>query len=881
MPDGPHTFQVRAVGTGEREDASASLAFFVDTVPPTAPNSGDPVREVSTGEERERAFTWTAAIDPGFPDTGSGVDFYVIEITGAENLTLTADASTICAGGTCNSTTPTLRTGSYSIRTSAVDAAGNQGPSTPGREFRAGPQGAVQGLAGVDPSIVVNQVPSFIVPNPKFRWSPPILLPNSGDAEGGIDTYLVSITGDAFGSPFTIVPAASFTDPTYFDAECFQGASDTVPDATGDACKTFIGSGDVIRIRVKVNVPDGNHRIGVRVLSKAGVLGPEETLDFIVDTLAPVAPELVFPAADAFQATGTVLFDWNPSSGDVFDYVLQVTLLGDDINSQSFRVAEFVVLHPATEFTGDLGDGAYQWRVVARDRALNTTSSETRRFTVDTIAPGPPALQFPGSGDFINDSTPLFDWDPGVPIGQTNRASVSSTEGQATTNSDRASISSDGRYVAFHSLAGNLVAGDNNAKFDIFVRDKSVGQTERVSVTSTGVQADDRSFNPSISFDGRYVAFDSFAGNLVTGDTNGRADVFIHDRQTGVTSRISVTSTGGQGNGDSRFPSISADGRFVVFHSIAANLVTGDTNARFDIFRYDRLTDDTVRVSVSSAGVQSNGASFDSSISSDGCLVAFESAGTNLVAGDTNARFDIFVVDVCGQTTERVSISTAGLQGNNGSFNAAISANGAFVVFDSDAANLVVGDSNSVKDIFIRERGAGLTSRMSVHTSGVQANGASSNPRVSDDGGFVTFESSASNLVAGDTNGVNDVFVRQRPSETTRVSVASQGQQADGKSFTPSISGNGGLVAFASDAANLVSSDSNGRTDILVHERGATGDITEYRLEVGSGDFSTTVLDVLVTGDPAASQFQTLADLADGPYLWRVTARDGALNQTV
>jgi Tol biopolymer transport system component len=227
--------------------------------------------------------------------------------------------------------------------------------------------------------------------------------------------------------------------------------------------------------------------------------------------------------------------------------------------------------------------------------------------------------------------------------GQTTRVSVASDGAQGNGDSECPSISADGRYVAFASLASNLVPGDTNGRMDIFVHDRLTGQTTRVSVASDGTEGNGDSGFPSISADGRYVAFASLASNLVPGDTNGTWDVFVHDRLTGQTTRVSVASGGAQGNGDSRFPSISADGRYVAFQSYASNLVPGDTNGVLDVFVHDRLTGQTTRVSVASDGTQGDSYSFGSSISADGRYVAFASYASNLVPGDTNGWADVFV----------------------------------------------------------------------------------------------------------------------------------------------------------------------------------------------------------------------------------------------
>jgi len=415
----------------------------------------------------------------------------------------------------------------------------------------------------------------------------------------------------------------------------------------------------------------------------------------------------------------------------------------------------------------------------------------------------------------------------------TQRVSVDSTgaQGNAESGSRGLAITPDGRFIAFTSAASNLVPGDTNGFYDVFVRDRWAGTTERVSVDSTGNQGNDNSAYPAISSDGRFVAFASVATNLVAGDTNGAYDVFVRDRQAGTTERISVDSGGNQGNGSSGFDglstfglAISADGRFVEFQSLATNLVTGDTNAVEDIFLRDRQLGTTERISVDSSGTQSNGSSDRGSISADGRYVSFESVATNLVPGDTNASMDVFVRDRQLGTTERVSVDSGGVQGNADSAERSLSADGRYVAFTSSASNLVAGDTNGFSDVFVRDRQAGTTELVSVSTGGAQGNADSQHPSISADGHFVAFRSSATNLVIGDTNAATDIFVRDRQAATTeRVSVDSSGVQGNGDSAHPSIDSDGRFVAFHSLATNLVSGDTNSVTDVFLHDRNETG----------------------------------------------------------
>jgi Tol biopolymer transport system component len=396
-------------------------------------------------------------------------------------------------------------------------------------------------------------------------------------------------------------------------------------------------------------------------------------------------------------------------------------------------------------------------------------------------------------------------------------AASSATSIQADTSSDSPSISANGRYIVFTSSAANLVGGDTNGTTDVFLRDLANQVTRRISVNSNGVQANGASVEPSISADGRYIAFDSEASNLVAGDTNGASDVFIRDMTNHVTRRLSVTSSGAQSKGVSFDPSISADGRYVAFDSSAVNLVNGDTNGSTDVFVRDRTNAVTRLISVSSSGVQASTGAVGPSISADGRYVAFRSDASNLVNGDTNPYFDVFVRDQINKSTKRVSISSTGTEGNSDSFAPSISADGRFVAFTSDASNLVADDTNFAFDVLVRDRTNQITSRVSVGAAGVQGNSDSYASAVSADGNFVAYQSVATNLVNDDTNGVNDIFVWSMVAQTTvRQSLSSGGLEGDGASSEPSLSSDGSKLAFTSDAANLVPSDTNGSSDIFV-----------------------------------------------------------------
>jgi Tol biopolymer transport system component len=329
----------------------------------------------------------------------------------------------------------------------------------------------------------------------------------------------------------------------------------------------------------------------------------------------------------------------------------------------------------------------------------------------------------------------------------TSRVSVSTNGAQGLNASFDPAISGDGRFVVFTSDASNLFAADGNGSQDVLVHNLVVGTTTCASVDATGTQGSFNNFVPAVSRDGRYVAFESESDNLVLGDTNGRNDAFVRDRQTGLTTRVSVDSSGVQGNKDSGTPAISADGRFVAFMSDATNLVVGDTNARTDVFVHDSQTGQTVRVSVDSAGVQGNNHSVQPVISPDGRFVAFSSTANNFAAGDTNSYYDVFMHDLQTSQTTCVSVNAAGIP--SGGTQPSISSDGHFV-------------SYSGFGVVVRDTQNGVTVRVDVNSAGVPGNQGGATPSISPDGRWVAFSSSSSNLVSGDTNGLADVFARER-----------------------------------------------------------------------------------------------------------------------
>ena len=463
---------------------------------------------------------------------------------------------------------------------------------------------------------------------------------------------------------------------------------------------------------------------------------------------------------------------------------------------------------PSNTLTFTVGGGPCSIGVILRASVSNSGGQST-------AAAGDPNIS--GNGRFVTFESTASDLVSGDTLGfediflrdtclgvttsctpSTIRVSVDSSGAEANGDSNRTGVTDDGRYVVFSSFATNLdsVTADTNGFEDVYLRDTCIGATSctpstiRISVDTAGAQAiGGESDHAFISDDGRFVAFRSLAANLVIGDTNSSADIFLRDTCNGATSctpstiRVSVDSSGAEAGppfgADSDEPHISGTGRFIVFHSFADNLVTGDGNFTSDVFLRDTCigavscTPSTIRLSVDSSGTEGNGFSEEAFVSDDGRFASFDSFSTNLVTGDTNASADIFLRDTCiGATsctpsTTAISVSTGGTLSNADSFSGRISPTGRFVVYDSGADNLVPGDTNASFDIFIRDTCFGATScsptttRLSVDSSGVQANGFNEDPYISDDGRFVAFVSSASNLVSGDTNGTDDIFVAQ------------------------------------------------------------------------------------------------------------------------
>ena len=398
----------------------------------------------------------------------------------------------------------------------------------------------------------------------------------------------------------------------------------------------------------------------------------------------------------------------------------------------------------------------------------------------------------------------------------TTRASVDSNGGQGAFESVESEVSSDGRFVVFASRAP-FDPVDVGSGYDIYLRDRQTGVTHLVSETPGGQAGAGDSRHPSVSGNGRYVAFESDAADLVPGDTNGFTDVFLRDMLLGTTVCLSRSKAGAFGDFDSGGVAISTDGLWVAFHSQASNLLSiPDANGSNDIYLYDRVGGVLTRVSVDSAGVQGNSSSTDPAISADGDVVVFESFSNNLVQNDTNGVHDIFWHEVSSGTTLRVSVDAGGKQGNGASYDPDVSGDGQRVVYESVASNLVPGDNNGLQDTFGVIVPQQLVLRLSESAAGNGGDGASSEPQISGDGLIAVFQSTATNLVPGDSNGnAVDVFAINLSNQllllVNRDSTGNQGSALD-----PAIDDDGSLISYSTAAA--WPGDTNGAFDVYVSD---------------------------------------------------------------
>ena len=511
--------------------------------------------------------------------------------------------------------------------------------------------------------------------------------------------------------------------------------------------------------------------------------------------------------------------------------------------------------------TGFVVDSVIRWNGSDRSTIfVNSTQVWANVSEADLSTPQTAAVAVvnPGPGGGISETRSFFIHDPIdlMPKGIAARASVSLTGGDSDGASYDTAMSGDGRYIGFASAAQNLVANDTNLQSDVFLARTCVREGRNctatrihISIASGGGAANGGSFSPAVDYDGRYVAFYSFGSNLVTDDTNGVADIVVRDTCLGApggcvqkTVRVSVSSSGGEGDGGSFDPVITPDGRFVAFRSSASNLVDNDGNGVDDIFVHDRDADGdgvfdepgaiaTTRVSLGPGETELEAPSADPAIDANGRYVVFQSDSRGMGVVDLLYRDTCQGAPAgCQPSTLLIALVNEDSEDAN-SRPAAISADGRFVAFSSYARDLVVGDLNFAEDVFLHDTCTGApagctpgTIRISVNSEGEEAAGDSSFPSMSASGRYVAFHSDARNLVGDDTNSVDDVFVRDtctgappvcQPT-TIRVSETTNGVLGNDQSFDPALCADGRVIAFASRASTLVDDDRNGLQDILV-----------------------------------------------------------------
>ncbi len=595
-----------------------------------------------------------------------------------------------------------------------------------------------------------------------------------------IDQVAPSVASFVASSPtVTRAPLVFFT-LNFNETVSGVDASDFAIDAGGSITGASIAS---------VSFSAGTYQIGVNTGSGNGLLRLRLVdNDSIVDTAGTPLGGLGAGNGDSLSSLGYQMENTAESSlsGRLFQ----------DINQNGLRDTDEPPLSNWTVYLDTNRNGQVTpgepTTTTAADGAYMFTGLFSGQYTLAEVLPAQWEQTLPGAASY--------------PI---KRISVTATGAEGNASSDSPSLSADGRYVAFQS-SSILVPGDTGVS-DIFVYDRITNSLSKITNGPNGALADGGSFFPSISNDGRMVAYWSSATNLVAGDTNAVADVFVYDRQTQTTTLISRGAGGVLGNGSSDSGlDISGDGRFVTFQSNANNLVAGDTNSVSDVFVVDLQNSDFASriqlLSKSTTGGPANGSSLRPMISDDGSQIVFESSANNMVAADTNGASDIFVVNRVSSVLRRISQAQGGTQANSSSQGAAISGDGRMAAYWSNATNLVSSDTNSLADVFVVDLQTNLVELVSLTNSGQLAGGVG-RPMLSTTGRYVGFTSTSSLLT---NSGVNDVFLRDRSTSTTRrVSQTLVGSASGGASNFFGLSDDGRWLAFGSDAKHLIPGDTN------------------------------------------------------------------------
>ncbi len=397
-------------------------------------------------------------------------------------------------------------------------------------------------------------------------------------------------------------------------------------------------------------------------------------------------------------------------------------------------------------------------------------------------------------------------------------------------------MSSDGRFVVLNSNASDMVPGDRNGASDTFLLDRASGMTSLVSITPNGSSGNDFSGTGDVSNDGRFVAFASKSNDLTASVivVNGWDQIYLRDMQGASSTLVSHTSAGTVGDSLSIFPSISGDGRFVVYQSFASDLVLNDTNGSWDVFLYDTTLGTTVALSRGPGGAIGTGSSYSPSISRDGRYVAFYSAAADLVVGDLNQSTDVFRFDRVQGTLDRISLTSSGGEAAFGGFIGqaslrCISDDGRSIVFQSTSLDMVAGKTTSFIDVFVRDTLLGTTQRVSVGPGGVEGTAHSDKGWISGDGRAVAFSSQSTTFDARDTTAVRDVYVRRMDAgSTVLVSVNLTGVAGEQESMPGPLTQDGSRIVFSSLAGDLVAGDSNGAGDVFTRLTACCGGTADY-----------------------------------------------------
>lgn len=408
--------------------------------------------------------------------------------------------------------------------------------------------------------------------------------------------------------------------------------------------------------------------------------------------------------------------------------------------------------------------------------------------------------------------------------GVVTRVSVDSNEVQGNAISYIGDISADGRFVAFDSEATNFVLDDTNGVGDVFLRDLQLGTTVRVSVTATGEQANGGGGTPSVSADGRFVAFESGSTNFVSGDANGFGDIYVKDMLIGAVTRASVTSTGAEPNNESTTASISGDGRYVVFDSDADNLVPNDMNGAGDIFVRDLQLGTTTGVTVSG-----NAGGFDGSISLDGQYIVFNSRSTNLVSDDTNEVMDVFVYSIQTGQIVRASVDSSGVQGDHSSIEPSISGDGRYVTFSSSSNNFTSIETYGYSHLYVHDMQLGSTT-LASYQNGFAMIGESDSSEISANGRYIIFSFDDK----GDGMPDRWLYIHDREANTTSM-VVNRTSDYSGNAALPTISADGSLFTFISSASSFVADDTNGVRDVFVKQMTYAPDLNPSVVSIQHG----------------------------------------------